>query len=199
MPIIDKIELPNKGCVLTWDITENLSELKSMLEDDFIYQNIAQINNTSLIKQRLAIQLLLKHYFGKNLTIKKVNNKPFINEQPISISHAYNKSSVYINQDLCGIDIEKITDKPSRIKNRFLNEMELSLFEKYLNDEFYTISWCVKEALFKFLPMGNVVFKEDLIIRQIDWENRIIETTAKNKTQQLSFKKLDEYMLVYTL
>ena len=73
-----------------------------------------------------------------------------------------------------GVDIELITEKVARIKDKFLSENEQQILEqvesssvKLLNAALLTAAWGIKESLFKWYGDGQVDFKEHLHINQI--------------------------------
>ena len=172
MPLLLKKE-KNNNIILVWRISESLEELVKLCDNT----DSSHLKNKKRKKEFLACRILLS-CFNKNLRISySKNGSPNLNNhQHVSISHSGDLACIIISEKEIGVDIEKISDKTLKIKEKFINSHHLRLHK-----EESTIIWCIKEAVFKFHKIGNLDFKKDIIVP---------EFTAKDKGEMnINFKK----------
>lgn len=101
------------------------------------------------------------------------SKKPLVSnsEFHFSVSHCGDYAAAIISNDkLVGIDVELITPKIERVKNKFLSKIELDILPGN-NINFLTLFWSAKEAMFKWYGNGNVDFKKNMVIDQLSFEN----------------------------
>jgi 4'-phosphopantetheinyl transferase EntD len=114
------------------------------------------IYTRSLIHQELGISKLLKDSIGR----------PTLDKGDVSISHSGAYYGIaYDETKNIGLDIEVISDKPRRIKQKFQNENELD-FD--ISDIELTRLWTLKEAVYKYLARAGVLFAEQIWIQKND-------------------------------
>ena len=157
-------------------------------------------------KEWLAVRYLLKKLCKNDISINYNNDgKPQLsNGKNISISHSGNYIGIIISDKKnIGLDIEKISKKLYKIKHKYLNEFELNLVKRSSNYiETLTMFWCAKEAMYKLYSKKNIIFDEQLLIKSIDLENNKIFAEIKIRETlkiELSFKKIEEYFIVWSL
>lgn len=100
-------------------------------------------------RERATEKVLLGEIFGHTVDLQHTNEgKPHINEKKfISISHTKKHLTIALSDTKpIGIDIELISERINRVKERFLNEEEL-LKVKSLNH--LALCWSAKEAIYK--------------------------------------------------
>lgn len=125
--------------------------------------------------QHLAGRFLLTELFTDfPLTLVKIaeTRKPFLESESFhfSISHSRDYAAALVSKtSRVGVDVEMISEKSSRLKYKFLNEVEDDLLLNCGWDHKMgaTVGWSIKEALFKWYGSGGVNFKEDLLIEKI--------------------------------
>lgn len=168
----------------------------------------AEVNN---LNQKREIetkgkQYLINHLLNKEIEIQyDENGKPYLlNEyKHISITHSHDKIAIIINDfEKTGIDIELIRDKVLKIKHKFLAESELINAEN--DPEKLLIYWGAKESLYKIYGLKEVDFIKNLYINAFikNHSGTIvgnINMTNFNKSYELAYLKIEEYMLVYSL
>ncbi len=168
----------------------------------------AEVNN---LNQKREIetkgkQYLINHLLNKEIEIQyDENGKPYLlNEyKHISITHSHDKIAIIINDfEKTGIDIELIRDKILKIKHKFLAESELINAEN--DPEKLLIYWGAKESLYKIYGLKEVDFIKNLYINAFikNHSGTIvgnINMTNFNKSYELAYLKIEEYMLVYSL
>ena len=104
------------------------------------------------LKEKLAEALLLHHIFGKQAALSHTpTGAPVINIDNchISISHTGGWVAIAHNDSHnIGIDIERCSSRVLRVREKFLNQLELTEIQP--NDIVAnTIAWTAKEALYK--------------------------------------------------
>ena len=131
--------------------------------------------------QHLAGRYLLMELFSDfPLDLIKIadTNKPFLNDEGFhfSISHCGNYAAVIAGRvNRVGVDIEIISEKAEKVKEKFLSPEEIELITKVLKDnhslsgaQLFTLSWSIKETMFKWYGAGKVDFRKNLKIDQIE-------------------------------
>ena len=152
-------------------------------DKDFFLQQVplqAQIKHPHKQLQHLAGRYLLKELypdFPYELIRIADTKKPFLENEAyhFSISHCGDYAAVMVSStQRVGVDIELITEKVARIKDKFLSEKEQQILQqvksssiKLLHAALLTAAWGIKESLFKWYGDGQVDFKEHLHINQI--------------------------------
>ncbi len=127
---------------------------------------------------RYLLSLLYPDFPYEDIVIADTR-RPYLlsNQYQFSISHCGDYAAVIIstNQQV-GIDIELFSVKTELVKHKFLNDNELAyidslqakysaLFSSY---QMFTLCWCAKEAVYKWWGNGDIDFRKNIIIRDID-------------------------------
>ena len=187
MPLLLKKE-ENNNTILVWEISEPLEKLISLSSKT----DCSHLKSDKRKKEFLACRILLNH-FEENLKITySENGSPNLNNhQYISIAHSGNLVCIIISDKEIGIDIEKISDKSLRLKEKFVNPHQTNL-----NKEKSTLIWCIKEALFKFHKIGNIDFIKDIYVPEfiLKEKGEIDISFKKNKLKSYYFKVENSYL-----
>ena len=105
------------------------------------------------------------------------SGRPYLNDDSLyfSISHTDGFAAAIVSQtQAVGIDVECISDKPKRVRSKFLIDTEQGILFKsmesagYTEHQVYSLAWSVKEAAFKALHQTGVDFIRDLPIESVD-------------------------------
>ncbi|MFO8054126.1 MAG: 4'-phosphopantetheinyl transferase superfamily protein [Bacteroidales bacterium] len=194
-----------------WKIEESAEELLGMLQLTPMEKSVfAGLKTHERQQQWLAYRIIIK----KLLNLDKVldinydkNGKPqiFNHSLYISVTHSGTYAAAILHSKLQpGIDIEKISPRIHKVKEKFLSQKELDHIPEKTNTELITAYWCAKEALFKSYPSGITSLKEQIFISPISpgddsiIHGQIIHNT-KTKSFVLSLEKIKDYILVYTI
>jgi len=195
MPLVYQQNINEHTKIGVWHILET---------EDFFLDKVTEqykIKHPQKRIQHLAGRYLLLE-LAKDISIKNIlltpTGKPFLLDRSyfFSISHSANYVAVIISaKSNVGIDIQHIVPKIERIKQKFLTELEMELLSNLSisPNEQYTLSWTIKEAMFKYFDDSGVDFKQHLIISSALFENDIwISKTTfnKNDVYQLSTKSI---------
>lgn len=145
-------------------------EHKIDIKSTFLFPNEELLLNQIRNQEKKAEFLQIRHL--RNKTIGKIkieyssDRKPFLVDSNafISISHSQNYVGILKADFDVGLDIEEISERVAKIKNRFLNEDELVIFGRAIED--LTKAWTIKEALFKLNNRKGIDFRKDLLIEE---------------------------------
>lgn len=202
MPTLNIKNITNSLTVGIWQITEAYEELlEKYIGAGFDANELVDSKNDTRIKQWLAVRLLLAEVYP-NVEIKYNSfGKPYLtNGIYLSVSHAGEYAVIALNNKKeCGVDIEQISKKVERIKNKFLSADELA----NTNDlEELTKFWCAKEALYKLYGKKELVFNQQLMVWYKNKPNALsgrIITDEYQEEHDLMAEKIADYLLVYTI
>ena len=164
MPLYYQQNINETTKLAVWEIKEEAS---------FYIQKVPfhqPVTHPHKLLQHLAGRYLLTYLFP-NFPISLIEiadtRKPFLpqDEYHFSISHCGNYAAAIVSSNKrVGIDIEMVTPRVERIKNKFLNSYELSNLSvgnfPVIEIEKLTILWSAKEAMFKWWGRGDIDFRE---------------------------------------
>ena len=122
----------------------------------------------------------------------------------ISISHAHPYVTAMINTEhSCGVDIERIRHKLVKLAPKFLTEREQTQSK---NEEAnLAVSWGAKEALYKLHGRKRLIFKENLELKSIPFDQQAGAFTGvikENNTVQairMQFQRDQDFVLVFSV
>ncbi len=128
--------------------------------------------------QHLAGRYLLRFLFpdfpNEEIEIADTR-KPFLPDEQyhFSISHCGDYAAALVSSNArVGIDIENITPRVERIKEKFLHPDELLFVHQHTMEQqiaLLTLLWSAKEAMFKWWGKGDVDFSEVLRINDFQF------------------------------
>ena len=174
MPLFYEHNINKNAKIGVWHITE---------PENFFLEKVPlhrQITHPHKRLQHLAGRYLLQYLspdFPYHLIEIADTRRPFLpNEEcHFSISHCGDYAAAIISKDMrVGVDIEMITPKIERVKDKFLSEGELGIALHTTHHSPFTIHdiltglWSIKESLFKWIGDGSVDFKEHLHITRLE-------------------------------
>lgn len=147
--------------------------------------------------QHLAGRYLLKHLypdFPTELIQLADTRKPFLENEAyhFSISHCGDFAAAIVSKaQRVGVDVELVSAKVSKVKNKFLSEEENRLLSYQLPTINYqlTMLWSCKEAVFKWYGLGEVDFRDHIQVKSI------VATNTGSFDTIIDFKKEGELYL----
>ncbi len=188
MPVVLHRNIDTKTQIAIWKMSEPLEEL--LQSGVAIPENVKRNKRK---KEWVCSRLLLKQLApNSNISYNQYGAPTLSNGSAISISHSNDYCTILISKKTAAIDLEFISTKADRLKDQFITKEEAELVTK---SEISTLIWCAKECLFKIYQQGNLIFKKDLIIKNI--EENSIKTSLKKTAYNLNFEKFQNYFLVY--
>jgi len=177
--------------ISVWEINESLNEIKTRFKN----QELHNFKSKKRQLEFLCSRLLLKE-IDENLKIQynKYGAPELNNGNYLSISHTNKLTCAIISKHQVGIDIELISDRVFKIKDRFLSEKD----NVELNNEEVTLAWSAKECMFKWFQKGNINFKKDIEITSIKYSpKKEINVKFRGASYILKFMKIQNHFLVY--
>jgi phosphopantetheinyl transferase len=168
-------------------ITNNEIELRD-------YCSLSDIDNmilsdASSLHRRLeflSVRALIKE-LKLDISIRYIKRKPIANKGYISITHSDTIAAIIWSPDTeYAIDIEEISDKLNRIKNRAFSDSEL-LFAN--NDPAKLgLLWNCKECVFKIIGINAVDFKNTIKVLPFAENEKIHCDFMQNNKKIASFE-----------
>lgn len=154
-----------------WKIEEDIKYLSSLLDNlDFA---VNTHSNKRLLEQ-VTVRVLLKTLTNEEKKIEYLSSgKPYLADTSyhISISHTKGYVAIILSKTkLVGIDIEYVSSKVQRVRDKFISDKEFIDSDKELNH--LLLHWATKETIFKIQDCENISFKENLIIEKFIPEDR---------------------------
>ena len=157
--LIYKSILSDKSLLAFWKMEETEEQLRAMC--DLTDEDNCRIERCSAPKRRielLSVRALLKAV-GIKQTIHYDDNKPYLDNGYISISHSADIAAIIYNTDRqVGIDIEKISPRIQRIATRAFSDEEIAVANGDL--VMLTVLWNCKECVFKLASDEGIDFRE---------------------------------------
>lgn len=173
-----------------WEISESINELKALTKGI----KLGQIKSQKRKLEILVVRALLKEMCGY---VKLDYNKygaPFLDiNKKISISHSRQLVAIIVSEFKSAIDTEIISKRVAKIKDKFISSND-NITE---SQEDLTIAWSTKECIFKWHQKGNLNFKDDISIKNIDHSTKTIEVSFDKNLFILNFLKINNHILVY--
>ncbi len=169
MPLIHQNQINTATKIGVWHITE---------AEIFFLQKVSLQRGITHPHKRL------QHLAGRHLLLDLFPNfplsliqiadtrKPFLADEAFhfSISHCGDYAAAIVStQNRVGVDIEIPHPKVERIQHKFISEKEKTVLDKvHANDyNILTMTWSIKEAMFKWQGIGEVDFKKHMQIEAI--------------------------------
>ena len=212
MPIFFQHQVNESTRLGIWKIEET---------EEFFLSNVPlrqEVTHPLKRLQHLAGRFLLQFLcpgFPYELIRIADTRKPYLpNEQyHFSISHCGDYAAAIVSKDQrVGVDIEIISEKAEKIKNKFLTQNEqliLSLGTRLGAEappklgqgasELTTLLWCAKESVYKWFGNGGVDFRKHIQLEGLhENDEMIIGHFAKTKQGLIiHYRHLDHLILTW--
>lgn len=162
MPIFFQQDIGENTKLAIWKIDE---------EESFFLNGVPlqrEITHPKKRLQHLAGRFLLNTLFPDfPVELIKIadTKKPYLENEAyhFSISHCDEYAAAIVSKtERVGVDVEIPSVKIDRIKNKFLNEEELSILQSPFSISQLTLMWCCKEVVYKWWSYGGVDFSEKI-------------------------------------
>lgn len=138
----------------------------------FSAEDLVKFKSYKSKKRRLEFyftRVLWKSFEIQEEILYKKTGKPILKQGFVSISHSHDCIAITYSRTIeMGVDIEPISEKIRKVKHKFSHPEEN--FDSLVD---LTKSWCIKEAVYKLLDMYDVIFMDDILVK---------ETTSPAKT-----------------
>jgi len=206
MPLLEQHNAPLWGI---WKIDETWDALLQLFENPQEYiPYLDRFKYDGRKGEWLAVRALLKQLLNEEVAIAYYETGiPYLPDCSfnISISHTKGYAAVIVDENKpVGIDIEYCSERIHRIKSRFMNDAELTLFN-HLNTEQLLVCWSAKETAFKAMQQKVVDLQTDLHIISFEENGSqgilyIKETfTPQQANYQVVYRITPEFVLTRSL
>lgn len=202
-------EIDAESRIALWKIEETEEELLSFLQlDDAERAKLKSLAKGKRTLHWLATRVVLRYLLGTKEYINcpsDANGKPYLPDFPyeISLTHSYDYAGVMLStKGYCGIDLEIVKDKVTRIKDKFLKPEELAFIEPENEVDQLYACWCAKEAVYKLQGNRGVSFLHHIRIDPFPYFPQGVMTAHLEKeggqqSFQVYYERFNEYMLGY--
>ena len=181
-----------------WEITESLIELLDIPvlteEETNIVMSFRKDNRKKeILASRALLQSIIPdahiHYVNKNPQLTDIDKE-------ISITHSDNKVMIQLKEkdELCGVDLQEITDKAVKVKSKFLHPSEIQYMDEHEFDTLLlcNLLWSAKETAYKafanICEQEEVIeFKTQFIFKEIDSELKTMKGQFIEKNKRTEF------------
>jgi 4'-phosphopantetheinyl transferase len=212
MPIVYNKNIDDQTILAVWKIEESEAALTAGLqlkqhEVDFL----ASLNNGKRLLHWLSTRLLLRTMLNTDDYIDcrmDDHGKPYLVnlDYEISLSHSYDYAAVMISSNKkVGVDIELMKEKIQVIKHKFLSVDELKQENLDTSTEGLYVSWCVKEAIYKWNGRKGLELKKDMFVKAFPLQDAgvldaVVFLPEEDKPLRAHYFKTDDgYMLAYVM
>ncbi len=171
MPLVFNKLLPSGTYVWVWHLTETTEALQKFISDENFQEIQRTFHHPIRRLQKMVTCILLQGLGeGKSIDIQyDERGKPSPVDYPghVSISHSRNYVGLMYHPLLpCGLDLEEIRERILHLAGKFVNDHERS----WINHDTPLLDtgliWSVKEALFKNIGGGGIIFKDQLFVNK---------------------------------
>ena len=116
----------------------------------------------------------------------------------VGISHSNDLVGLALAPFKIGLDIELISDRILRIKNRFTTSQEVAHFS-YTEAVNLTIIWTIKEVLYKLAGRLEINLKSELMINSVegDTANCLFLSAEGWRVVAVKFQEINEYIISF--
>lgn len=204
MPLHQVINFNSYTKILIWKITESLEDLSgSVILADTSFFRLSNMKSVQHKCGFLSVRKLLQEAGYSDLDLfYDAFGKPHLKDgKHISISHSHDFSAIIISDEIVGIDLELRRVKILDIADRFNDNSHLDKTdtEKFIRE--ITISWGVKEAIFKIRNEPGISFKSHIIVAPFTLEKKLgrarLQFAEVEKDFEFHFEEIEDYTLVY--
>ena len=212
MPIVYQKNIDEQTSLAVWKIEETEEQLLCGLQlKQHELDVIASLSNGKRVLHWLSTRLLLRTMLNTSDYIDcqmDDHGKPYLvnSTMQISLSHSYDYAAVIISKDKkVGVDIELIKHRIKSIKHKFLSDLELAQKQIGDNTNGLYVSWCAKEAIYKWNGRKGLEFKQHIHIKPFKLKEEgtlqaLVELPGGTKALDVNyFKTKDGYMLGYVV
>ena len=192
MPLLRKQKLEPDTWLALWQMTEAVDQLSAPASVD-----LSPLRSPRRKKETLTEYLLLKALTGDDSLVIRHNEDgaPLVDGYCVSLSHTEGWAAMMLSRShRVGVDIEYVSERVNRVASRFIrdDEQQSTLAERL-------ITWCAKEAVYKYFTEQHLEFHE---MRLLPYDQEEAgEVTVENLRQQvrvnISYEVSNSYVLAY--
>lgn len=195
--------LANGDRLLLWKMEESSEELLFRFSDlrEEYASTVSTFHSKKRVQEFLSVRLLLQIAMGHDVCVSyDEKGKPSLPQEGVhvSISHTKDYAALYVSREReVGIDIEQMSDKIFRVKNKFLNEAERALIDE--SDQIQLlVCWSAKEAVYKLVPGLRADYWEQVFVTDLNISKQEILLDVKGVgTIPLKILVEEDFVMVF--
>lgn len=202
MPFIHTSAFDQQGELVLWRVDETANWFIDQLSlAPHLWSEYHQIAVPAIRLQWLASRFALQQVAkSREMDVHKdIYGKPHLvnDSRFISISHCQGYAAAMAANQAVGVDVELVSPRVQRIKNRFLTEQEQAIVGA--TDADLMLAWSVKEAVYKMYGSKKLLFKEHIRLTDRNNEVQVVRvdlvTPEYQQHLQVAFCFLEEVVL----
>lgn len=196
-----------------WHMTEQIEDYKELFAEA-----CSKFSSMSRRREYVCVRLLLRAMTGSGASIRyEESGRPRLTDgRHISISHTRGLCAVIISEEHdVAIDIEVISDRVMKIKDRFLTDEELtgiyrgagecrsvSLWSPAQSSGGHKgtplLLWCAKETIYKLFPNDRLSFS-DIITQTIESSHLRVLNKKRGVEVTVHYVVLSDVVMTYSM
>lgn len=193
MPLTRKQRLDDDSWLAVWKMDEPLDSLPRPRQVD-----LSQYKSQRL-REKLTEYALLSELAGQDSLVidHDEDGAPLVEGFHISISHTKGWAAMILSKcHRSGVDIEYVSDRVNRIVSRFMRDDEP---QDTLNERI--ISWCAKEAAYKYYHEQRLGFLDMRLLPFTPQETGTahLVNLRQGETKAVNYEVNKEFALVYIM
>lgn len=159
--------------------------------------------------QHLAAGYLLLHLFPDfpyHTMVYPSAGRPYVpgDRYFFSLTHSGNMAAAIVSKSLAvGIDMERISDRVLRVRQKFLSEQEWEWVQTYEGEQrrdLLTLLWTVKETAYKWYNRPGTLFNQGILIDQFQLESTgLIPVRVAKRLVEVAYTRVQDYYLSYII
>ncbi|MDP2187234.1 MAG: 4'-phosphopantetheinyl transferase superfamily protein [Sphingobacteriaceae bacterium] len=202
MPFVHTSAFEPQGELVLWRVDETAHWFIDQLSlASNLWREYHQIAVPAIRLQWLASRFALQQVAkSREMDVHKdIYGKPHLlnDSRFISISHCQGYAAAIAADVAVGVDVERVSSRVQRIKDRFLSPQEQALLG--LEDADLMLAWSAKEAVYKMYGSKQLIFKEHIRIVERDHAAQLLRVLLASPEQELQLQLpycfLDEVVL----
>jgi phosphopantetheinyl transferase len=203
MPIIFHRNIVHSVSVAVWKIAETEEFLVKNIS--LLNSDIEKIQSLSLAKRRLE-RLACRHALAFLLQTDRVEIRysitgaPQITQGFVSFAHSGAYAAAAFSHDTpVGLDLEKISDKITRLYPRFMPSVSSPLPKIASISHLPAYIWCAKEAAYKLYARGDIDFVQAITIEAERQRGKITLPSTEILPFSIFHTVVEELMLIVAM
>lgn len=206
MPFVHTSAFDPQGELVLWRVDESANWFIDQLSlSPNLWREYHQIAVPAIRLQWLASRFALQQVAkSREMDVHKdIYGKPHLlnDSRFISISHCQGYAAAIAAELAVGVDVERISSRVQRIKDRFLSPEEQALVGH--TDADLMLAWSAKEAVYKMYGSKQLVFKEHIRLLERDEAAQLLHVQLLDgdgeRPLQLPYCFLEDVVLSWVL
>lgn len=205
--LINRTTTDSGALIGIWHMTESKTELLELFPLSLqknAYEYINNIRSEKRAIEWLSSRILITQLLGKEkMLLNNPTGKPYLEDNSfnVSITHSKDYAAAILHEDLhVGIDIEYISNRVERIKDKFISDKEY--IDPNNNIIHQLLHWSAKESLFKLIDQQEIDLKQHLFITPFIPSNKGVMKATEYKTDRqqtydIHYEVFEKYVLTW--